>query len=283
MLNLENVRKTYPGFAMDVTLRVLPGRITGLIGANGAGKTTCFKAVLGLIKPDSGKITIGGTDAQLLTEADRTKIGAVLAESGFSGYLTVGDTVPILRALYPQFDEQKFRGQLAASGLELKKKIKDLSTGMRAKLKILIALSYSAKLLILDEPTAGLDVIARDEILQLLRQFIEEDESRSIFISSHISSDLEMLCDDFYMIEKGQILLHEETDRLQSTYGILKVSGEAMQTLDKRYLRKVLREPYGWRCLTDERQFYLENYPQLVLERSGIDELLLLYIRGEAL
>ena len=154
---------------------------------------------------------------------------------------------------------------------------------MKAKLKILSVLSHRAKLLILDEPTAGLDVIARDEILDLLREYMEEDEERAILISSHISTDLETLCDDFYMIDNGQIILHEETDRLLSDYAVIKLSEENFDKLDKQYLLKVRKEPYGCSCLTNNRSYYLENDPALTIEKSGIDELIQLMIKGRNL
>ena len=154
---------------------------------------------------------------------------------------------------------------------------------MKAKLKVLSVLSHQAKLLILDEPTAGLDVIARDDILDMLREYMEADEERSILISSHISTDLETLCDDFYMIHNGKIILHEETDRLLSEYAILKVSEEAAEGLDKRWLLKVKKEAFGCSFLTDHRRFYLEKYPDITIEKSGIDELIHLMIKGRDL
>ena len=128
----------------------------------------------------------------------------------------------------------------------------------------------------IDEPTAGLDVIARDELLDLLRSFMEQDEERSILISSHISSDLESLCDDLYMIHDGKIVLHEDTDVLLGKYGVLKVTEEQYWKIDRKYMIAVRKEEYGYRCLTNEKQFYLENYPDIVIEKSGIDELILM-------
>ena len=152
---------------------------------------------------------------------------------------------------------------------------------MKAKLKVLIALSHQSKLLILDEPTAGLDVLARDEILDLLRDYMLENDERSILISSHISSDLENLCDDIYMIDQGQIILHEDIDTLFNCYALLKTDHDQFNTLDKTYILKYKKEPYGYICLTNQRQFYLENYPEIVIEKNRIDDLFTLMIRGE--
>ena len=135
----------------------------------------------------------------------------------------------------------------------------------------------------MDEPTAGLDVIARDELLDLLRSFMEQDEERSILISSHISSDLESLCDDLYMIHDGKIVLHEDTDVLLSDYALLKVNAEQYETLEKQYILKVKKESFGYCWLTDQKQFYLDNYPQIVIENGTIDNVITMMIRGAAI
>lgn len=151
---------------------------------------------------------------------------------------------------------------------------------MKAKLKVLVAMSHDAKLLILDEPTAGLDVIARDELLDTMRVYMEDGE-KSILISSHISSDLEGLCDDLYMIDEGKIILHEETDVLLGSYGVLKLTDEQYEALDKQYILKSRKENYGYSCLTNEKQFYLENYPKATIEKGNVDEVITMMIRGE--
>ncbi len=275
MLKVENLKKQYGSFTLDCSLEVMPGCITGLVGRNGAGKSTTFKAILGLISTDSGSISIFGKDIKDFTETDKQKIGVVLSNSGFSGYLSIKDILPILAGLYPLFDQAAFLEYCNRFQLPLDKKIQKFSTGMKAKLKLIAAITHDASLLLLDEPTAGLDVIARDELLTLLRDFMEEKEDRAVLISSHISTDLESLCDDLYLIGNGKILLHEDTDRLLSQYAILKVDSRQFQKLDPRYLLKWKQEAYGYRCLTDQKQFYLENYPDIVVEKSGIDDLIL--------
>ncbi|MCI9068250.1 MAG: ABC transporter ATP-binding protein [Lachnospiraceae bacterium] len=281
MLKIEHLKKHYDNFSLDCSLEVRPGCVTGLIGQNGAGKSTSFKAVLGLISSDSGSITILGKDLREFTPKDRENLGVVLSDSGFSGYLTVKDIIPILKNLYKNFDASFFAEQLRRFRLPPDKKIKDFSTGMKAKLKILVAVSHHAKLLILDEPTAGLDVIARDELLELLREFMEQDEERSILISSHISSDLESLCDDIYMIHDGSMILHEDTDVLLSDYALLKVDEDQFAKLDKQFVLRSKKESYGYRCLTDQKQYYMENYPKIVIERGTIDEVITMMIRGQ--
>lgn len=281
MIEVSGVVKRYKGFELDCSIKVDNGMISGLIGANGAGKSTLFRSILGLVYPDSGEIRILNKNVQDINNKDREKIGTVMSDAGFSGYLMIKDIREILKGFYPEFNEKFFSDKCKEFALDENKKVKELSTGMKAKLNVLCALSHRPKLLILDEPTAGLDVMARDEILTMLREFMEEDPDRSILISSHISSDLESLCDDFYMIDEGRILLHEEGDRLNENYGILKVSEEEYEKLDKTYLLKKKKEPFGYVCLTDERSFYTENYPQIVVEKSGIDHLIQLMVKGE--
>ena len=283
MLKIEHVRKNYDSFSLDCSLEVKSGCITGLIGQNGAGKSTTFKAILGLISIDSGTIHILGKDIKEFNEKDKQNLGVVLSDSGFSGYLAINDIIPILKNLYNDFDSAFFLKQIERFGLPRNKKIKEFSTGMKAKLKVLVAISHNAKLLILDEPTAGLDVIARDELLELLREFMEEDEERSILISSHISSDLETLCDDLYMIHEGKIILHEDTDILLSDYALIKVDQKQYDTLDKQYILRSKKESYGYRCLTNQKQYYIENYPQIAIEKGTIDEVITMMIRGEIL
>lgn len=279
-LQLDHVKKHYKSFSLDCSMELLPGRITGLIGKNGAGKSTTFKAILGLIKTDGGTITYNEKKINDLSIKDKEQIGVVLSESGFSGYLMVKDLLPILSAFYPTFDAQAFTEKCSHFSIPMNKQIKEFSTGMKAKLKTLVAMSHDSQILILDEPTSGLDVIAREEIIDMLHDFME-DETKSILISSHISSDLESLCDDIYLIDNGKILLHEETYVLLDDYGIIKLSEEQYNQLDKSYLLYTKQESYGYRCLTDQKQFYLENYPNLSIEKNSIDEVLSIIISGQ--
>lgn len=283
MLKIEHLKKTYDNFSLDCSLEVRKGCITGLIGQNGAGKSTTFKAILGLISIDSGNITVLGKDIKKFTTKDKEELGIVLSDSGFSGYLRIKDIIPILQNMYEKFNKSFFLEQVQRFQLPLDKKLKDFSTGMKAKLKVLVAISHNAKLLILDEPTAGLDVIARDELLEMLREFMEANEEGSILISSHISSDLETLCDDLYMIHDGKIVLHEDTDVLLSDYALLKVDRKQYEELDKQFILRSKKESYGYSCLTNQKQYYMENYPKVAIEKGTIDEVITMMVRGNAL
>ena len=253
MLEINKLQKKYENFELNCSMKVEKGYITALVGENGAGKSTTFKALLGLIKPDGGEITIFGKKPLELTAKDRAKMGIVLTDSGFSGYLKVKDIIPVMESLYTEFEKSRF--------LDLCNKL-DIP---------------------LDEPTAGLDVRARESILNLFREYMEEDGERTILISSHISSDLEGLCDDIYMIHEGRIIFHEDTDVLLNQYGLLKVDEKQFEELDKRYLLKKRKEHYGYACLTKEKQYYIENYPDIVVEKGTVDELIAMMIGGNEL
>lgn len=280
ILKLENVEKHYGQFDLKCSLELQDGCVTGLIGQNGAGKSTTFKAILGLIHVDGGKIEVLGKDVKELTKEDRENIGVVLSDSGFSGYLTVNDIIPILSSMYTTFPKNDFQKKCRQFSIPMDKKIKEFSTGMKAKLKVLVAMSHRAKLLVLDEPTAGLDVIARDELLDMMREYMETGDV-SILISSHISSDLEGLCDDLYMIHDGSIIMHEDTDRLLGDYGVLKVTEKQYDKLDKQFILKRKKENFGYTCLTDQKQYYLDNYRGITVEKGNIDEVITMMIRGE--
>ena len=203
-----------------------------------------------------------------------------MAESGFSTQLTISDIERILEKTYIHFEKEKFEQECKLLDLPKKKKLQEFSTGMKAKLKVLTAITHKARLLILDEPTLGLDIEARTEILDLLRDYLIEDENRSILITSHTSADLETLCDDIYLVHNGKLMLHEKIDVILEQYGILKVTKEQYETLDKEAILKIQKEAYGYACLTNDKNYYLENYPQIAVENGRIDALILMTTGG---
>ena len=285
MIEISNIKKNYQNFRLECSLNIAPGRITGIIGAHGAGKSTLFKAILGLINLDEGQIKIFGKDSRKLDVHDKEKLGVVLAESGFSEYLKVKAMVPILKNMYPDFDKDMFLNKCNNFNIPLNKMIKDLSTGTKAKLKVIVAISHNAEILILDEPTAGLDVITRNEVLDIIRTYMEE-EMRTVIISSHISSDLENLCDDIYMINDGKIILHEDMYKLLDLYGVIKANEEQYEKLksDTNYKNIILcceKEKYGYKCITNDRKYIVDNYPEIVIEKGNIDELIMVLVKGE--
>ena len=283
ILSVDQLTKKYKDFTLNCSMNVERGRITGLICENGAGKSTTFKSVLGLISCDSGDITLFGKKPEQLKKEEREKTGVVLGDAGFSGYLKVKDVVPVLAAMYPKFDRAAFMKLCMQLNIPQDKYIKEFSTGMKAKLKVLAAITHNADFLLLDEPTTGLDVMAREGILNLLREYMEEDENRGILISSHISTDLEGLCDDIYIIHEGKIVLHEDMDNLLNEYGLIKADDNQYTKLDKEYILSVRRTPYGYDCLTDQGRFYKENYPDLVVENGSLDETITMMTGGKRL
>lgn len=283
MLEINGLTKHYGDFTLNCSMKVERGRITGLVGENGAGKSTTFRAALGLISCEGGEITFMGTSPRKLTGKAKEKLGVVLADSGFSGYLKVKDIVPVLESLYRRFDRSRFLSLCREFGIPMDKPIREFSTGMQAKLKVLTAVTHQAEFLLMDEPTSGLDVMAREGVLNLLREYMEEDENRSILISSHISTDLEGLCDDIYMIHDGEIILHDDTDVFLNSYGLIKADADQYARLDKTYILSVREEPYGYDCLTDQRQYYRENYPDVAVENGSLDDVITMMIGGKRL
>ena len=281
MVAVQNLTKNYGDFSLNVSLELPEGRITGLVGKNGAGKSTVIKAILGLVRPDGGSVTLFGKDAMELSPEDKQQLGVALSDSGFSNYLTAGDCAKILDKMYAHFDRQAFTEACRKYGLPENKPLRKFSTGMRAKLRVLVALSHDARLLIMDEPTAGMDVEARNEILDMIRSYLAKREDCSVLITSHIATDLEGLCDDIYLIHQGKLLLHEDTDVILSDYGVLKVDEQTFQKLDRNTILCSRRETYGYRCLTNQKRFYLENYPGMVIEHCGIDDLILIMTGGK--
>lgn len=280
MIEANNLIKRYGKFSLEASLEVPEGYITGLVGKNGAGKSTMIKLILGLVRPDGGSITVLGRKPEELAGQDKQRIGVALSDSGFSVYLDVKDIIRILKKMYVNFDESRFRSECERLRIPLDKKIKDFSTGMKAKLRVLVALSHRAELLVLDEPTAGLDVEARKSLLDMLRAYLRENESASILITSHISTDLEGLCDDIYMLHDGKVVLHEDTDVILDKYAVLRLDEETYGKLDRTYILKTEKDNFGYTCFTNEKQFYIENYPGIVVENGGIDDLILMYTGG---
>ena len=280
MLKLKNVKKRYQRFELDCSLTLGRGEIVGLVGRNGAGKSTAFKIALGLINRDNGDVELFGKSINAVTDKDRQRIGASMGEVGFYEQFTIKEIASVLRSFYPHFEKSYFISKCEEFQLPLNKPLKEFSTGMNARLSVLIAISHNAELLILDEPTAGLDVVARGEILRLLQEYLEKDESRSILISSHISTDLEQLCDSLYFIDQGKIILNEDTDVLMDEYGIIKVTKDQYSNLDKEHITKTLPASFGYQCLTKQRQFYRENYPEVAVEKANIDEIVFMMMGG---
>ena len=213
MLKISHLQKHYRGFSLDCSMEVQPGMITGLIGRNGSGKSTTFKALLGLIHPDGGEIEVFGKKAEELKPEDKQKLGVVFADSGFSMYLTAAGVANIMKSIYPDFDREEFLQQCRRFDLPTDKKIKEFSTGMKAKFKVLAALSHRAELLILDEPTKGVDVGAKSQIYEIMSELAEKGYA-IVLISSEMPEILAM-SDRIAVMHEGELV--KTLDREEAT------------------------------------------------------------------
>ena len=233
-IELQNVSKKYKGFELkNISFNVPQGCIVGLIGENGAGKTTTIKSILNISKCE-GIVKIFGKDNIKYEKEIKEETGVVLDDSFLSDYLTAKQVNLIMREFYKTWNENKYINLLKQFNIPTDKLIKDFSSGMKMKLKIATAISHNPKLLILDEPTSGLDPVVRNEILDIFRKYIEEDETRSILLSTHITTDLEHISDYIVFIEKGKIIFDLPTDELLENYGIIKCSKEDFIRLDEK-------------------------------------------------
>lgn len=244
-LEIKNLTKSYPDFLLDNLNLTLPsGCIMGLVGENGAGKSTTIKLILDMVHKDSGSITILGKDNQDHIELIKEDIGVVMDEAGIPECLTVRQVGKVMKHTFRNWDENEYARLVKKLALPDKKQFKDFSRGMKTKLGIAIAMSHNSKLLILDEATSGLDPVVRDEVVEMFSEFTR-DETHSILISSHIVSDLEKLCDYIAFLHKGKLLLCEEKDRLLAEYGLLHCTAEELRNLPAQAVKYRKQNPYG--------------------------------------
>ena len=277
-IELSHVTKHFPGFTLqDLSLAVPSGTICGLVGENGAGKSTTIRLLMGGLQPDSGTCTVLGTDAAspefLSVKED---IGVVLDEAYFPESLNALQVGAVMARTYRRWDGKQYQTYLARFGLPEKKQFKDFSRGMKMKLAIAVALSHSPKLLVLDEATSGLDPIVRDEVLEIFNEFTRE-EDHSILISSHILSDLEKLCDYIAFLHQGRLLFCDEKDRLLEEYGIFVGTADQVNSLqDGAVVARENSSFGGVRCLV-KRALVPAGW---ALERPTVEDIVLFLVKG---
>ena len=278
-LQLSHVTKHYKDFTLNrLSFTVPRGSIVGLIGENGAGKSTTINAILGLTRFDEGSIRIFDKAAN---EADRNDLGVVFDGNSLPDTLTPRQLGRVFAGLYSRWDEQVYRDLLKRFSLPSDKKIKALSKGMKMKYAIAVALSHDARLLILDEATSGLDPIVRDEILDLFLDFIQ-DEDHAILVSSHITTDLEKVADYLVFLHEGNTVFAQAKDQLMESYGLLKCGPAQLETIDPEDILRCRRNEYECQVLVTDRARIARKYPQLIVDPVSIDEIMLMYIKGEA-
>ncbi len=244
-IEIKNLTKSYPDFTLEGLNLTLPGGcIMGLIGENGAGKSTTIKLILGMIKKDGGTVTVLGKDNGEGMELAKEDIGVVMDEAGIPQCLTAKQVGKIMKNIFKNWDSKEYSNLLKKLSLPEDKEFKELSRGMKMKLGIAVAMSHGAKLLILDEPTSGLDPVVRDEVVEMFSEFTR-DENHSILISSHIVSDLEKLCDYVAFLHKGKLLLCEEKDKLLEEYGLIFCTPEDLAKLPFEAVKHKKESPYG--------------------------------------
>lgn len=281
-IEVNGLCKSYGDFQLDHVDLTLPGgAILGLIGENGAGKSTTIKCILNLIRRDEGTIRVFGQDNIECDQAIKQDVGVVLDECFFHDSLRASDVDAILRRIYRKWDRALFRRYCQQFGLPEKKMVKEYSRGMKMKLSLAAALAHRPRLLILDEATSGLDPVVRDEILDEFLNFIQE-EDHSILLSSHITSDLEKVADYITYIHKGRTVLSGAKDELLEQYGRLVCRSSDLERLDSGLIVGVRRSQFGCEALVNDRAGIREAYPELTVDPVTLEDIMVFTVKGEA-
>lgn len=272
VLELKDICKTYPQFTLSNIGFSLPkGAIMGLIGENGAGKSTTMKIIMGMVEANSGSVKIFGNEG--LRIQDKERVGVVFDELPFNQTLYVSNLGKVMKNIYRSWDEKVYQDYLKRFKLPDKKELKDFSRGMKMKLSLAVALSHHANLLILDEPTSGLDPVVRAEMLDLFLEFISDGES-SILISSHITSDLERIADYITFIHQGKIVMSKNKDDIIYHYAIAKADTQTLHSIDSPIILKYRDNKYGSEALIQNREQFTIDYPDITVDPITLDELM---------
>ncbi len=279
VLEVTGLNKDFGGFKLkDISFTLQEGCITGFIGINGAGKTTTIKTILGLILKNSGCVKLFGQEITGNDEALKNRIGVVLDDGYFYDELTIEEMRRVIAPAFKNWDEAEYRRYISRFGLNPRQKIATLSKGMRMKYAISLALSHHADLLIMDEPTSGLDPLIRNELLDILLEFMQQ-EGKTVFFSTHITSDLDKIADTLILIDKGDILFSKEKDALLDTHGLVKGDKKDLNEGTRRLFLRLRETEYGFEGITNEKAAVKAQMKALV-ERPTIEEIMLAYIGG---
>ncbi|MCR1839326.1 ABC transporter ATP-binding protein [Murimonas intestini] len=280
-IEVRNLTKHYKNFSLDhISFDVPSGSIVGLVGENGAGKSTTLKAILNLIYPEEGTIKIFGKENTEDSLTRNQEIGVVFDECMFPGDMKLEQVGKMLSCIYANWDQRAFDMYQQKFRLPLDKCIKDFSRGMKMKTSIAGALSHNAKLLILDEATSGLDPMVRDEILDIFLDFIQ-DEEHSVLVSTHIISDLEKIADYITFIHDGKIHFSESKDELIYKYGIVRCNEKEYKNLEDKHIAGVKRNSFGYEVLVDNKPELEKRAHSFVIDKAGIEDIMLFMTKGE--
>ncbi len=280
-IEINNLEKSYDSFTLKIDKLEIPkGMITGFIGENGSGKTTTIKTILNIVKKYQGEIKLFNTNNLEEKEKLKEDIGVVLDESFFPEILTATDVDKIMKSTFKKWDRKLFYEYLEKFKLPSNKQLKTFSKGMHKKLEIITALCHHPKLLILDEPTTGLDPVARREVLDMFQEFMQ-DEKNTIFLSTHITSDLEKIADYIIFIDKGKILLTKEINEILENYAIVKCSEKEFVKIAKEDIICYSKEKYDVEVLIADKKKFKSKYNFGVIDKISIEELMVLMIRGD--
>ena len=279
VLELKEVTKNYGDFRLDkVSFSVPKGTVCGFIGQNGAGKTTTIRLILDSVQRDGGTITMFGQEViPGKSDSLREDVGVVFDEMGFHEFLTPKQIDKIMKHVYKNWNSEQFFIYLTRFGLPSGKKCGDYSRGMRMKLQIAVALSHDAKLLIMDEPTSGLDPIVRNEMIQIFREFVLE-EDHTILLSSHITTDLERIADEVVFIEGGRIVLSGNKDEILMRHGLLKCKKEDADKISDSFAVYREIDDFHAEILVNDRESCAKLYPNAVIEPATLEEIMIHYV-----
>ena len=281
ILEVHNLSKDYGDFVLDKLSFSIPrGVIMGLIGENGAGKSTTINCILNEITMTDGEITIFGKNNILEEVFIKNKIGIIFDENHFPDILTPIELGKCMAGIYSSWQSREYQNYLTQFELPLKKKIKDFSRGMKVKLAFAVALSHKAEMLILDEATSGLDPVIRDDILDILIDFVQ-DENHSILFSTHITSDLEKVADYITFIHKGKLIFSHPKDELIDNYGVVICGAAIFENMDKSEIIAFRKQDFQYKVLVCNRRKVEKSYPKAIVEPANIDDIMLFYVKGE--
>ena len=278
VLELCDVTKKYDDFTLNqVSFQVPKGCICGFIGQNGAGKTTTIQLILDIIKKDEGSIKVFDRDMEKDGAELKEKIGVVFDEMGFHEFLTATEINRVMKSVYANWQEEVFFGYLKRFSLPRKKRCGSFSRGMRMKLQIAVALSHQAELLIMDEPTSGLDPIVRNEILQIFQEYVME-ENHTIFLSSHITGDLERIADMVIFINRGKIVLSGDKDEILERHGLIKCKKNDLKNIDPKDMVSCRKSVFGVEVLVADREKCAKKYSSMVMDQTTLEEIMIFYV-----